>query len=369
MGNLKQLEQDYNSFKNPVMYVKINGKKVKNTDLYFHTIEAVMGTGFEASVCRIEAEDISAKYENKKLTVDAQIEALFTVGTKLELYLGYDKKSSSKLVFMGFITTTAFELSVSNHVTYFVEAMDVKAFMMNNIRSELKKDMKKYSDVVTAVLNDYSTLFASKKIDNTDTIKTPIEQYNQSDYDFIVNIAKRVGYMFFVDRGKVNFIKYSSAKTKCLTVSPCGALKNFRRELSLNKQVKSVIVRSHDEANTDKPIEATAKSADTVGGGSKSAADLSKVISEKMSITIIDNSVRSPAEAQVRANAELTRQSMSLINGEITMFGVPDVFPGGILEVIEMPEDINGQYLITEVTHYLHDESYITTCRFGANKV
>ncbi len=370
MATLTSLQETYQDFNTPILYIKVKDKKLQNEKVYFRRVEAIMSTGFEASVCRIELEDISARYEKKALSLDASLASALVVGVKLELYLGYGKDTDAKLAFVGSITSLAFSLEAGNCAVYDIEAMDVKAFMMNNLRSELKKDVKKYSEAVSTILGKYSSFFTSKVVDDTSEVEGFIEQFRQSDYDFVVNLAKRVGYLFFVDRGKVKFIKYDSAKEDCLTITPSLGLLYFHREVSLSQQVKSVVVRVHDTSNVQKPIEATAKTpATTVGNGSKTAADVSKAISDEMEITIIDNAIRSAAEAKTRAEAELTRQSMSLVSGQVELRGIPDVFPGGMLEVKELTEDMNGKYLITEVKHIVEGNDFSTICRFGANKV
>lgn len=380
MKTIDEYEEHYKDFSRPLMYVEVGEKGVPDEELKrkrvqdeelaytFLTIEMSMGN--EASYCKftVISRDTACTEENK-LSITPILSERFKLGNKVNVYLGYVTDDAAELVFSGYVTSIDFEYTGREDVSYTIEAMDLKIFMMSNYRSKRKKDMKKYSDVVTDILKDYRSLYTSQKIDATNDITSPIEQYNQSDYDFIVSLARKVDYMFFVCKGVVNFIDYTKLNDSIIGISPNAYLYSLEREVSISKQLKAVTVRTNDENDPDTPIEGKAVSVTTVGKGSQSGSDVIKLISDEMEKTIIDNSVKSEAEAKARAQAELNRSAMDFVSGECELIGIPALEPGKFITIQDIDKSIDGDYLITGIKHVFDDEGYKTICKFGANKI
>lgn len=364
------LDKKYDSFRSPFGYIKVDGQAVDNKKVSLWSIEVVLTTGLEASMCRVEASSSQEGFPDGKLNLDAETTGLFRLGAKIEVFLGYlDEKKCDK-VFEGFITTLELALAGAS-VTHHIEGMDVKAFMMNNLRSMLHKGVKKYSEAVAKVLKNYSGMMNGQKIEATDEIETVIEQYNQSDYDFVAGLARKLNFMFYVVQGKVYFVGYSSAKTASLKLTPGPHLYEFHRTLTLAQQMKKVSVRSNNETEPDKPTEATVTTGTmaTVGKGSKSSADVSKKITDTMEMTMIDNTVQTVAQAKTRAEAELARYALQFATGHFETVGAPEIEVGKYMTLEGMGSEIDNDYFITEVRHEMQSGNYRTTCKFCINKI
>ena len=154
-----------------------------------------------------------------------------------------------------------------------------------------------------------------------------------------------------------------------LTVEPGKYLRRLRREVTLARQVKSVTVRSHNVEDADKPFESKAVSVTAVGGGQKTGADSSKLITNVLSKTVVDNSVQSEAEAKARAEALLNELSMGFLTGEMEIAGLPAVIPGRMVTVAKISKDLNRDYFITKVVHHVDTQGFETTVHFAGNKV
>ncbi len=364
---LSDAEKKYNGFERPVAYFKINDTPLSGTSLIYHDIRVTLTTGMEASDCTAEIVGQYSRFEDGELKLDAALSKI-VLGAKLEVFLGYGKADNAESVFVGYISSIEFDLQ-GETTSMIVTAMDCKQFMMNSYRSLRKKDIKKYSEAVSDVLKNYSALYTGTVVEATSETLSPIEQHNQSDYDFIVALAKKVNYLFYVVAGKVHFVSYKKYTDSVLTVEPGKNLYRLRREVTLSNQVKSVTVRSHNVEDADKPFESKAVSVTGVGGGSKTGADSSKLINDTMSKTVVDNSVQSEAEAKARAEALLNEMSMGFLTGEMEIAGLPPVIPGRMVTVGKVNKDFNRDYFITSVVHHVDKEGYQTTIRFAGNKV
>ena len=370
--DLEALAKQYGGFLKPFHYITIDGKKLEDKTLVIEDISVILTSGYESSICSLNVLGKNSKYSEDELKVNPGLAQNFKLGSKIEVFMGYGSEKTAedttKMVFSGVITSIEFAYSYDD-VRYMVEAMDVKAFMMNNRRSELKKDITKYSDAVTNVLKDYSALYEAMTVDQTEELTVPIEQYNQSDYDFVVGIARKINYLFFVVQGKVYFIKYTTNKDSTVTITPGRYLRYFRREKALNNQVKSVTVRSNDELNPDEPFEGKATSVDVIGNGSQGGSDVSSFIDENKDRLIIDNTIKSAAEAKARAEAELLKISMQFATGEFEVIGIPEIEPGKFVTVQKINEEFDNDYFITEVKHVMNEDGYKTICKFEVNKI
>ncbi len=362
----RNLEQKYNGFTHPLVYIKVDGAKDTAESVYIQNVEITLTSGYECSCCTFDVIGSESKFEKDALQLDSTVKKYLKLGAKIEVYVGYDTDKSCTLVFTGYVTTVQFQLE-GTKIFHTIEAMDCKVFLMNNLRSEVKTGLKKYSEAVTNVLKDYSVA-SSKTVDTTDELNVPIEQYNQSDYDFIVDLARRVNYLFFVDCGKVKFIKYASAKEVGVVLTPGSHLFRFQRMLTVSRQVKTVTVRNNNPKDPTKPIVGKAVKVDAVGTGAKSSSDLCKLVGAKSEITLIDNAVTTAQQAKTRAEAELARVSMQFSTGSFETVGVPEWKPGQFVKVEGMDATLNGNYFLTEVVHQIDIGKYHCICKFESNK-
>ena len=364
---LNDAEKKYNGFERPVAYFKVNDAKLSGESLIYRDIQVTLSTGMEASDCTLEVVGQYSRFEDGELKMDAALSKL-VLGAKLEVFLGYGEADSAESVFVGYISSIETSLEGEN-TSMVVTAMDCKQFMMNSFRSLRKKDIKKYSEAVTDVLKNYSALYTGTEVEASDQVLSPIEQYNQSDYDFVVSLAKRLNYLFYVVAGKVYFVSYKKFTNSVLTVEPGYNLRRLRREVTLSNQVKSVTVRNHNVEDAAKPFASKAVTVTAVGGGKTAGADSSKVINQKMEKVVVDNTIRSEAEAKARAQALLNELSMGFLTGSMEIAGLPVVIPGRMVTLAKINEEFNRDYFITKVVHHMDTEGYETTIHFAGNKV
>ena len=365
--NLKEAQQKYNGFERPVAWFKVNDAKLSGESLIYKDVRVTLTAGMEASDCVVEIVDRYARFEDGALKLDAALSKL-ALGAKLEAFLGYGEAKDAESVFVGYISAVETDIE-GDRVTTLVTAMDCKQFMMGSYRSLRKKDIKKYSEAVSDVLKSYSSLYSGTVVEATGEVKAPIEQHNQSDYDFVVSLAKKLNYLFYVSAGKVHFVSYKKYTDSVLTVSPGPNLRRLRREVTLSNQVKSVTVRSHNPEDADKPFESKAASVTAVGGGSKSGAESSKLISNEVAKVVVDNTVQSEAEAKARAEALMNEAAMGFLTGEMELPGLPPVVPGHMVTVEKVDKSFNRDYFITRVVHHMDTDGFETTVQFAGSKV
>ncbi|RHO56449.1 hypothetical protein DW094_04260 [Ruminococcaceae bacterium AM07-15] len=364
---LNDAAQKFNNFQRPVAYFHVNGSLLPGEQLIYTSIQVNMSTGMEASDCTLEVVGQYSRFEDGKLQMDTSLDKL-VLGAKLEVFLGYGESKNAQSVFVGYISSQEIDIQ-GDRVAVIVTAMDCKQFMMSSYRSLQKKGITKYSEAVNDVLKNYTALYKSKQVEVSAEVLAPIEQHNQSDYDFVVSLAKRLNYLFYVVQDTVYFVSYKKFTDSLLTVEPGENLRRFRREVTLANQVKSVTVRNHNTEDASKPFEAKATAVTGVGGGKKAGADATKLITATMEKVVADGSVRSEAESKARAQALLDQMSMGFLTGTIELSGIPILFPGHMITLKGFNEDLNRDYFITKVVHHLDRDGFDTIVHIAGNKM
>jgi len=365
--DIDKFEKDYNKFARPKCIIKIEGTQID--DKYIQeTVEVNLSCGYEASSCSFTLSNAFKRGENYAINIEDDLKKIIKLGNKIEIFMGYEG-GKTKQVFFGYIDSVYLDYNWREGIYYSVEGLDAKGIMMSSYRSEVKKDIKKYSDAVTNTLKNYSKLIKKKTIEPTGEISTIIEQHNESDYNFVVRLAKKNNYSFYILNGEAFFQKIGKDTEEFFKFNIEEYIESFTMFSTLKNQVSSVTVRSNNEKNPDKPFEATVSAYKNIVDGSKVEAGGAAVINSKITKSIIDNSISSESEAKARAEAELNSISYSNSKGKITIVGIPDFIPDKVVTVEGFGDGYNKKYRIVKVIHKLNENRYTTECELEVNKL
>lgn len=364
--------KDYDSCKYPTAQVKIGGKSWGSSSIFISRVNVLASTGPEASTCTVELTLPNVEVGRKALEIDSDFSKI-KVGIELEIRLGYNvnKKPKTETVFIGYISAFDMEIFDDRHAVLTIQGMDAKMWMMASCKTELKKDKKKYSDVVSGVYNDYASKFEGKKIDikGEASFETPIYQRNESDYEFLCRVSAITGAMFFVSLGKLYFISPPTLKSVELTIKPCSGIYHIRASMSVWGIPKAIETVSIDRKNFQKVISAKATSSDTIGSG-KSATSLTRNIGATNVIKIIDNTLQSVSETKFISEAEYEKRELNLVEGNLEVAGNQNIQLATGLRIQKMGDPIDNEYIVTGLEHDcdLSEGKYITKIRVNANR-
>jgi phage protein D len=102
------------------------------------------------------------------------------------------------------------------------------------------------SDIVTKITRDYGL---KPEIDGTTEVYEYILQNNQSDFEFVMERARRLGYSFLVDDRSLLFKKPGSLPSETVELEYGTTLRQFQPRVTTASQFKEVIVKGWDPAN------------------------------------------------------------------------------------------------------------------------
>ena len=211
----------------------------------------------------------------------------------------------------------------------------------------------------TAFLNKKDSDLASEiaqraglqtEIDSTSTVYDHIYQHNQTDLEFLMDRAWRIGYECFVSNGKLTFRKPPTGKA-AHKLTWGQELLTFQPSMNLAEQVDEVLVRGWDP-----------KKKEVIVGKASRGKLYPKVKEPKDGAewahdfgsgrhVIVDQPVVSQAEADTLASARLDEISGAFIEAQGQAFRAPQIRAGQIIDIAGIGTRFSGAYLVTEANH------------------
>ncbi|RCX11368.1 phage protein D [Anaerobacterium chartisolvens] len=346
----ENLSSKYGDFKVPTYKISIDGNDLLSAEsLVVRELKIDLTCENEASGCVLEvfgAYDIANRRFNPQI-----MEKFFQLGKKVSIDAGYIKTVN---VFKGYISGVV--LRMGNEAAGIrVECTDVKGIMMNTRTTEQRTE-NKLDDVVSSILGNqaYNNFCEGTQVDSISTPERKIEVAGESDFDFLVRLAARINYEFFVCQGKVYFRKPMPLKAAVISLEWGYNILSFERRASLEGQVLELEVRSAD-VDKGKMISGIATSNVQMSKGPSAKKAL-----QKLKKVVVDSSVGSEQEAQERAEVLLKKLNQSYVTANIECIGIPEIVPGRFINVKKLGSDLDGDYYILRVTHSIN-ESFFST--------
>ena len=379
--DFSELEKQYESFDYPMAVIKVNDKEIstKKRSFILSDIIVDLTSGYEASTAEFSILDV---YDMSQACFQFEdVKKFIFLGSKVDIYLGYS--GSVTAVFKGVITRVNFLFEKEDVHCIRVTAMDVKGIMMaGNYSKQLTAQT--YSDAVNEILNKtaYEKLKSAEIITGIQVDDTPDKQRNpsspsggaggggadqgqvtdksiemvaESDYEFVVKIARRTNFEFFTRCGNVYFRKAKSDDTVIMQIGPDTGMTYFDVSYDLTGLVEKVIVRGMDVAKAQ-VISAEKKFSNKISQGNKAKPLLSG--SQKV---YIDSTVSSKEEAEDRAGSLMETMSYRYGKLECGMIGIPELQPGYFLELSGLGEGADNKFYINRVRHVLSKDGYYET--------
>lgn len=358
---ISELAKKYKDFAVPTKVVKIKGKSLSSAGIVVSNLNVELSVKESSSSCTF---DILNAYDLKNRSFNTDwLDKYFVLGNIVDIELGYIETSP---VYKGYISMVSADFSESDFPKLSIECMDVKGLMMQDIKSE-KKVYDTYGDAIKKIFNEYKSLAKKVVVDTTPKLEHPIEQNRQSDYDFVLDLSKKLNYEFFA-LGETVYFREPRKITKPIVTFEWGQyITSFSRDIGLHCQVAEVVVRGYDTKN-HKVVEGKADKVKKAGKGKKEADGVTKLL-KGAKVTIVDESITTAEEAKKRAEAELDRRSMNFVKGKGTSIGIPEIIPGRYLQLKNFDKTIDNDYYITNVKHTFGDNGFTTSFNVAVNVI
>lgn len=200
------------------------------------------------------------------------------------------------------------------------------------------------------------------QITATSIVYKHVVQHNQSDMEFLLQRAWRIGFECYVKNGDTLVFGPPKATAATVTLTRARDLLSFYPRMTLAEQVDKVTVRGWDPA-TQATIVGSASTGTLYPsiGESKNGASWAKGFG-KGEFIMVDHPLENQGEADALAVARLNELSGSFLQAEGVAFRRPDVRAGETVKLVGLGERLSGTYLVTSATHvYNVQEGFTTT--------
>jgi phage protein D len=219
------------------------------------------------------------------------------------------------------------------------------------------KDMKD-SDIAAAIGKEAGL---TPQTEDTGTVHSYIFQNEQSNFEFLLERARRIGYEMLVADKQFMFRKSQENKAAVLTMKYALDFDSFSVQLNTLTEGNEVEVRGW---NVKDKKEITAKAADgsetTIMGGKESGYKITQSGFGDAKIAVTGELVADQAEAGNIAKAKYNSLLKNFIKGEGSCSGNPLIRAGAAIELTGLGERFSGVYYVVSTVHSINEDGYKT---------
>jgi phage protein D/phage baseplate assembly protein gpV len=273
---------------------------------------------------------------------------IIPIGTELEVFLGSGDVANR--VFIGEVTSQTIDVQERGSGALIVRAFDRTHRLQRGRFSRAFLNMTD-SDIVTKIARENGL---QPQCDATPQVHEYILQNNQSNWEFILDRARRNGFEVFVQDTTISFRKPAVEDAPVLSADFWDDVMRTHLHVSSVAQVKEVTVRAWDVAAQQAIIgRATRGAATARGGQQKQGGDISRPFGDA-TMVVTRYPVGSQAEADTIAQALADDLAGDALYLELEIMGSPDLRPGRSLDLSDLSDRFSGQYYISAVRHRYH---------------
>ncbi|MBD3884254.1 VgrG-related protein [Phormidium tenue FACHB-886] len=200
------------------------------------------------------------------------------------------------------------------------------------------------------------------KCRSTGSARDYVFQENQTNMEFLRELAARQGFELFVQDGILHFDKAGNRSSKEPELHWLRDISHFNVRISSAQQVSAVEVRGWDYENKRSIVEtASSERVPTETGYSKGSTTATKFRIPSPKMTVVDQPVFSADEAKQMAQGLCDELGGEFIcaDAKAEGNGNPEIRPGRIVKLAGM-EKYDGKYYITETRHVYYEKIYST---------
>jgi len=273
-------------------------------------------------------------------------ERLFSVGAEVKIKAGFRAPLPELMV--GEVTGLEPEYPARGPLLLTVRGFDRLHRLVRGRKSRTFQHMKD-SDIAGQIAGDWNL---TPKVDDTAVTYEHVFQHNQTDLEFLLLRARRIGYEVKVEGRSLIFRAPQENRAKQVTLTYGEEILEFFGRLSSATQVSETRVQGWDPKRKE-AVTGRASSGDerSLMGGRETGVALAQRVLGLAALVTVDDPVFSLEEAEAMARGSLNRSAFSLVTGEVTCMGNPQIRAGTVVELRGLGQRFNGLYYVVGCTH------------------
>lgn len=278
---------------------------------------------------------------------------IFNIGDIVKVYMGLD---SSVYMMTGEVTSLDYTFGDSCF-------MDIRGYdRLHRLRFGTMrrsfKDMKD-SDIASSIASEIN--FSASTTD-TETVHPYVFQNNQSNYEFLFDRAKSIGYEILVDDNTFIFRKSQENTSPAVTLEYGKNLQSFSAQIKTLTEGSKVEVRGWNVKDKEEiSFTASTGSEKTKMSGTESGYEMSEKAFLASTVSIVDNLVLDSKNAENIAKAKYNMMLREFLTGEGESLGNPKIRAGKTIEIKGLGDRLSGTYYVVSTIHSINQGEYKTT--------
>lgn len=339
------------------VYIKVNGSHIP-TDQIRRVSEVVVEQSLHLpSMFIIRLHDVGDDSNPGQTSYFKMLDQnVFKIGLAVEILMGREESPTS--VIKGEITSVDMDVNLGHPPLLTVRGYD-RAHRLHRGRQIKTYQNMSDSDIVHQIA---SSVGLSAQVESTSPVRDWVLQNNQTNWEFVKELAARNGFEVFVEDRTLYFRKPKRGQNPAPEQKLWENLLSLRVSTSSAFQANEVIVRAWDPA-TKKPIVGTASAGELAPqiGDSQTGAQVTSSSFGQSKVYVVNRPVANQTAANNLAKAIYNELDGAFIQAEGVCLGDPDIRPGTTIEMKTIGQRLSGKYYITSATHSVHaDEGYTT---------
>lgn len=293
-----------------------------------------------------------------EMTLDDLNNSPYKVGSALTLSLSKEDSGTPTKIFEGEITALE-PTFINNVINLAVRGYDKAHRLHRGTKTKVWLNTTD-SDIVQKIAQEAGL---RADVDSTTEVFAHIYQHAQSNFDFLVTRAKRIGYVVLTENGKLKFKKQHSPSSSDVELTWGENLMSFSPRLTLSEQVDDVTVKGWD-VQTKTLITGTANSSSVnpaIGDGKSGGQVANAGLSSPASHLSARTPVTTQEDATTVAQGLLDNINNGFIEAEGRVDGMPTLHAGMVVQVKGVGAQFSGKYQLTTVHHEYNAGDYETT--------
>jgi Rhs element Vgr protein len=336
------------------LVIKVGGRAQK--EMMDEVIEVVVDNNLHLpSMATVELFDTTMEWiDDSTLAIGKPLEITFEAPEYEE-----SSEGTPRVLFKGEITSLEPVYKTGNQVTMLIRGYDQTHRLHLGKRTRTFLD-KSDGDIAKDVANASGL---SPDVDVTSPVFPYVLQHNQTNMEFLLERAQRIGFWVYASEGKLHFKKPNATFPASTKLSYGNELIEFRPRLSAVAQPNKSVATGWD-IKTKKTIEAkvttatpTAKTGESKAPGAiaKSAFKVSDAEAH-----LVHTAPSDAKDATAIATAALETIASEAWHAEGECFGETRLQAGMWVEIDGCGTRFSGKYLVTSATHVYRHGTYRT---------
>ncbi len=277
----------------------------------------------------------------------------FKVGDIVKVFMGID---STVEMMTGEITSLDYTFGDSSYVE--IRGYDRLHRLRFGTMRRSFKDMKD-SDIASKVASEASL---SPSVDDTGTIQPYIFQNNQTNYEFLLERANRIGYEMLVDNKTFIFRKSQEDKTPEVTLQYGIDLLSFSARIKTLTEGSKIEVRGWNVKDKEEITSTASKGSEkSKMTGKESGYEISEKAFTASAVSVVDDLIIDSKDAENIAKAKYNLFLKEFLTGEGICGGNPKIRAGKTIEIKGLGDRLSGAYYIASTIHSINEGAYTTT--------